>query len=101
MVNRRIVANTFVRCFLVPRYWLRIHNRANIWERVKQFMDSKFPTKEELFENFVTNRRYIISCYLHCFFFYYYFNYKIFVEICKTYLIMSNNYNLLFQMVRI
>lgn len=70
MVNRRIVANTPVRCCLIPRYWLKIHNRANIWERVKQFMDSKFPTKEQLFQNFVTNRRYTISCcYLYYFFF--------------------------------
>ncbi|XP_061934225.1 uncharacterized protein LOC107994723 isoform X2 [Apis cerana] len=59
MVNRRIVANTPVRCCLIPRYWLKIHNRANIWERVKQFMDSKFPTKEQLFQNFVTNRRWL------------------------------------------
>ncbi|KAK1138104.1 hypothetical protein K0M31_002589 [Melipona bicolor] len=59
MVNRRIVATSSVKCFLVPRYWLRIHNRANIWERVKLFMDSKFPTKEQLFEKFLTNRRWL------------------------------------------
>ncbi|KAK9304618.1 hypothetical protein QLX08_004049 [Tetragonisca angustula] len=59
MINRRIVATSSVKCFLVPRYWLRIHNRANIWERVKLFMDSKFPTKEQLFEKFLTNRRWL------------------------------------------
>ncbi|XP_033203949.2 uncharacterized protein LOC117164761 [Bombus vancouverensis nearcticus] len=59
MVNRRIVATSSVRCFLVPRYWLRIHNRANIWERVKLFLDSKFPTEGQLFEKFVTNRRWL------------------------------------------
>ncbi|CAD1472917.1 unnamed protein product [Heterotrigona itama] len=59
MVNRRIVAASSVKCFLVPRYWLRIHNRANIWERVKLFMDSKFPTKEQLFQRFLTNRRWL------------------------------------------
>ncbi|CAK9796531.1 Cyclic nucleotide-binding domain-containing protein 2 [Anthophora plagiata] len=60
MVNRRIVAVTPVRCFLVPRYFLSVHNRANIWERVKLFMDSKFPTKEQLFKEFVNNRRWLV-----------------------------------------
>lgn len=59
MLNRRIVSTTPVRCFLIPRYWLNEHNRANIWERVKLFMDSKFPTKKELFKKFVENRRYV------------------------------------------
>ncbi|KOC69263.1 Uncharacterized protein C20orf152 like protein [Habropoda laboriosa] len=59
MANRRIVAVTPVRCFLVPRYFLSVHNRANIWERVKLFMDSKFPTKERLFKTFVKNRRWL------------------------------------------
>ncbi|XP_029053416.1 uncharacterized protein LOC114880996 isoform X1 [Osmia bicornis bicornis] len=57
MIDRRIVSKTNVRCFLVPRYWINEHNRANIWERVKLFMDSKFPTKEKLFKEFVNNRR--------------------------------------------
>ncbi|XP_076749689.1 uncharacterized protein LOC143422711 isoform X2 [Xylocopa sonorina] len=59
MINRRIVATTHVRCFLVPRYWLNVHNRANIWERVKLFMNSKFPTKEQLFEEFVRKRKWL------------------------------------------
>lgn len=59
MLNRRIVSATPVRCFLIPRYWLTEHNRANIWERVKLFMDSKYPTKEQLFKQFVRNRRYV------------------------------------------
>ncbi|XP_076668702.1 uncharacterized protein LOC143369112 isoform X2 [Andrena cerasifolii] len=59
MLNRRIVSTTPVRCFLIPRYWLAEHNRANIWERVKLFMDSKYPTKEQLFKQFVRNRRWM------------------------------------------
>ncbi|XP_076244479.1 uncharacterized protein LOC143185402 [Calliopsis andreniformis] len=59
MLNRRIVTTTPVRCFLVPRYWLNKYNRANIWERVKFFMDSKFPSKKELFKKFVENRRWL------------------------------------------
>lgn len=57
MRNRRIISLTPVRCLLVPRYWLLEHNRANIWERVKVFMNSKYPSREKLFNEFVTNRR--------------------------------------------
>ncbi|XP_043267774.1 uncharacterized protein [Venturia canescens] len=59
MRNRRIVSITPVRCLLVPRYWLLEHNRANIWERVKLFMESKYPTQEKLLKHFVTNRRWM------------------------------------------
>lgn len=59
MLHRRVVAITPVRCFLIPRYWLLEQNRANIWGRVKLFMDSKYPTKEQLFDEFVRNRKYI------------------------------------------
>ncbi|KAG7204952.1 hypothetical protein KM043_005340 [Ampulex compressa] len=57
MLNRRIVSITPVRCFLIPRYWLFEHNRANIWERVKIFMDSKYPNRKRLFQEFVNNRK--------------------------------------------
>ncbi|XP_029667508.1 uncharacterized protein LOC115238091 [Formica exsecta] len=59
MLHRRIVAITPVRCFLIPRYWLLEHNRANIWGRVKQFMDSKYPTKKQLFNEFLLNRKWM------------------------------------------
>ena len=48
---------TQVRCLLIPRYWLLEKNRANIWKRVKLFMDSKYPVGDELFNKFVRNRR--------------------------------------------
>ncbi|XP_029159086.1 uncharacterized protein LOC114931267 [Nylanderia fulva] len=59
MLNRRIVAITPVKCFLIPRYWLLEHNRANIWGRVKLFMDSKYPTKKQLFNEFLLNRKWM------------------------------------------
>ncbi|XP_024945999.1 cyclic nucleotide-binding domain-containing protein 2-like [Cephus cinctus] len=59
MMNRRIVSITRMKCLLVPRYWLLEHNRANIWERVKLFLDSKYPSTEKLFEKFVRNRRWL------------------------------------------
>ncbi|XP_071570054.1 uncharacterized protein [Temnothorax nylanderi] len=59
MLHRRIVAITPVRCFLIPRYWLFEHNRANIWGRVKLFMDSKYPTKKQLFNEFLLNRKWM------------------------------------------
>ncbi|TGZ48887.1 uncharacterized protein [Temnothorax longispinosus] len=59
MLHRRIVAITPVRCFLIPRYWLFEHNRANIWGRVKLFMDSKYPTKKQLINEFLLNRKWM------------------------------------------
>ncbi|XP_046489030.1 cyclic nucleotide-binding domain-containing protein 2 [Neodiprion pinetum] len=59
MCNRRIVSISPTRCLLIPRYWLLEHNRANIWEQVRLFMDSKYPTTEQLFKKFVKNRRWM------------------------------------------
>ncbi|EGI62036.1 Uncharacterized protein C20orf152 [Acromyrmex echinatior] len=59
MLHRRIVALTPVRCFLIPRYWLFEHNRANIWGRVKLFLDLKYPTKKQLFNEFLLNRKWM------------------------------------------
>ena len=56
MNNRRIVAITPSRCLLVPRFWLTQHNRANIWERVKHFMNSKYPNNKQLLNKYVENR---------------------------------------------
>ncbi|XP_063986613.1 uncharacterized protein LOC135167391 [Diachasmimorpha longicaudata] len=57
MKNRRIVSMTPVRCLLVPRYWLFAHNRGNIWERVKLFMNNKYPSRDQLFNKFLSDRR--------------------------------------------
>ncbi|KAL6448422.1 hypothetical protein ACFW04_000385 [Cataglyphis niger] len=59
MLHRRIVAITPVRCFLIPRYWLLEHNYANIWGRVIQYMNSKYPTKKQLFNKFLLNRKWM------------------------------------------
>ncbi|XP_012063936.1 PREDICTED: uncharacterized protein LOC105627259 [Atta cephalotes] len=59
MLYRRVIAITPVRCFLIPRYWLLEHNRANIWGRVKLFMDLKYPTKKQLFNEFLLNRKWM------------------------------------------
>ncbi|XP_018340715.1 PREDICTED: uncharacterized protein LOC108747623 [Trachymyrmex septentrionalis] len=59
MLHRRVVAITPVQCFLIPRYWLLEHNRANIWGRVKLFMDLKYPTKKQLFNEFLLNRKWM------------------------------------------
>ncbi|XP_051172498.1 uncharacterized protein LOC127288852 [Leptopilina boulardi] len=57
MRNRRIVSLTDVRCLLIPRYWLLKQNRANIWERVKLFLNSKYPNSDELLQTFVVHRK--------------------------------------------
>ncbi|XP_066591883.1 uncharacterized protein [Prorops nasuta] len=59
MRNKRIVSNTHVRCFLIPRYWLMDNNRANIWGRVKTFLNEMYPNKKELYKEFVNNRKWM------------------------------------------
>ncbi|KAG5343547.1 CNBD2 protein, partial [Acromyrmex charruanus] len=36
-----------------------LHNRANIWGRVKLFLDLKYPTKKQLFNEFLLNRKWM------------------------------------------
>ncbi|XP_043469974.1 uncharacterized protein LOC122503478 [Leptopilina heterotoma] len=59
MRNRRIVSLTDVKCLLIPRYWLLKQNRANIWERVKLFLNSKYPNRDELLQKFASQRKWI------------------------------------------
>ncbi|KAI4497774.1 hypothetical protein M0802_007100 [Mischocyttarus mexicanus] len=61
MDNRRIVSVTPVRCFLIPRYWLMEHNQANIWHRVRLFMDSKFLTRNQLFREWIQYKRKLVN----------------------------------------
>ena len=56
MRNRRIIATSPVKCLLIPRFWLTQHNRANIWDRVKIFMDSKYPSKDELLQKYISDK---------------------------------------------
>ncbi|XP_014211529.1 uncharacterized protein LOC106641575 [Copidosoma floridanum] len=57
MKNRRIVSITPVKCLLIPRFWLTKHNRANVWERVKSFLNFKYPSHQELFHKFTNHKR--------------------------------------------
>ncbi|XP_014227685.2 uncharacterized protein LOC106652987 [Trichogramma pretiosum] len=57
MRNRRIIATTPVKCLLIPNFWLTQHNRANIWDRVKSFLNSKYPSNKELLQKYVENKK--------------------------------------------
>jgi hypothetical protein len=56
MKNRRVVSLTPVKCLLIPRYWLLQHNRANIWPRVKNFLNSQYLSNKQLLDKYVENR---------------------------------------------
>lgn len=62
MDNRRVLSLTPVRCLLIPKNWLFKYNRSNIWKRIELFLNSKYPTRDELFKKFKMNRRY---CKIH------------------------------------
>ncbi|KAF7991688.1 hypothetical protein HCN44_010489 [Aphidius gifuensis] len=60
MDNRRVISLTPVRCLLIPKNWLFKYNRSNIWKRIELFLNSKYPTRDELFKKFKMNKRWII-----------------------------------------
>ncbi|KAJ8727038.1 hypothetical protein PYW08_015435 [Mythimna loreyi] len=57
MRDRRIVALTPVDCMLMPKMWLLQRNTANIWSRIQHFLEKKIPTKKQLFQDYVSARR--------------------------------------------
>ncbi|CAH1635240.1 unnamed protein product [Spodoptera littoralis] len=59
MRDRRIIALTPVDCMLMPKMWLLQRNTANIWSRIEHFLDKKIPSKRQLFQEFVSARRWL------------------------------------------
>lgn len=41
MRDRRIVAITPVECMLMPKIWLLQRNTANIWTRIRHYLEKK------------------------------------------------------------
>lgn len=56
-INRRVVAVTKVECLLVPRYWLMQRNVGNIWNRIKQYLNSHIPSVNEVQKEFLKGRK--------------------------------------------
>ncbi|XP_048481143.1 protein phosphatase 2C and cyclic nucleotide-binding/kinase domain-containing protein [Plutella xylostella] len=57
MRDRRVVAAARVACMLLPKVWLLQKNTTNIWTRVQRYLERKIPTKRQLFNEFVSARR--------------------------------------------
>ncbi|XP_049836355.1 cAMP-dependent protein kinase type I-alpha regulatory subunit-like isoform X1 [Schistocerca gregaria] len=57
LTDRRIIALTPVECLLCPRYWIMQNNKANLWVRIKRFVDRRLPSTQQVFHSFVENRR--------------------------------------------
>ncbi|XP_023158482.1 uncharacterized protein LOC101458382 isoform X1 [Ceratitis capitata] len=57
--HRVIMARTTVQCLMLPRYWLleRDQNPGNIWQRRRFYLDSTIPSREQLFKDFLTTRK--------------------------------------------
>ncbi|CAG9815817.1 unnamed protein product [Phaedon cochleariae] len=56
--RRRVVAITPTNCLLIPRYWILKNNIDNIWNRVQQFLNKHIPTSEQIFENFIQEKKF-------------------------------------------
>ncbi|CAB3236146.1 unnamed protein product [Arctia plantaginis] len=59
MRDRRIVALTPVECMLMPKIWLLQRNTANIWTRIRHYLEKKIPTKKQLFKVFEVERHWV------------------------------------------
>lgn len=62
-LDRIIIAKSEVQVLLVPRYWLfqKEQNLGNVWSRTKIFLNANVPSRERLFQEFLSNRRW--RCY--------------------------------------
>ncbi|XP_011500873.1 PREDICTED: uncharacterized protein LOC105364592 [Ceratosolen solmsi marchali] len=56
MKNRHVVSLSPITCLMIPLYWLLKHNRANIWTRVKNFLNDKLPNNKQLLDIYIKNR---------------------------------------------
>ncbi|XP_037027542.1 uncharacterized protein LOC119068165 [Bradysia coprophila] len=54
MIDRAIVARNVVQCLEIPRYLLfqKTQNLGNIWQRLKMYLNSSIPSRQQLFEDF-------------------------------------------------
>lgn len=59
MEGRLLVATSSVRLLRIPMYLLRQQNASNIWLRIKQFLDSRIPTNEELLQRYVEEKEWV------------------------------------------
>ncbi|RZF46816.1 hypothetical protein LSTR_LSTR008048 [Laodelphax striatellus] len=57
--GRTVVAKTAVTCILIPRYVIYNNDYANMWSRIEQFLSSRMPNTQELFQKFVEGRKWI------------------------------------------
>nr|CAD7406460.1 unnamed protein product [Timema cristinae] len=59
MQDRRVIAVSKVECLLIPQYWIMQHNRANIWVRIRQFLDQNIPSQVQIFKAFLEHRKWL------------------------------------------
>lgn len=57
--HRGIMARTTVQCLLIPRFWLleKQQNPGNIWQRRRFYLDTTIPSRETLFKDFLSTRK--------------------------------------------
>ncbi|XP_055615342.1 rho GTPase-activating protein gacV-like [Toxorhynchites rutilus septentrionalis] len=60
--DRSVVARERVHCMLVPRYWLFMseQNVGNVWARIKMYLDSTIPSREQLFKQFLGDLNWVV-----------------------------------------
>jgi hypothetical protein len=48
-----------VECLLCPYQWLVKNSKANIWQKIKHFLETYLPAKEQLFKEFLNHHRWL------------------------------------------
>ncbi|CAH0385529.1 unnamed protein product [Bemisia tabaci] len=54
--NKWVVAQNAVKCLRIPLHVLMANNKGNVWCRIRQFLDLRFPSSDEVFKQFVAQR---------------------------------------------
>ncbi|XP_069678762.1 uncharacterized protein [Periplaneta americana] len=57
--DRSVIAVTEVECLLCSRHWLMKHSKANIWQRIVNFLNAHLPSKEDIFTEFLVQRKWL------------------------------------------
>ncbi|XP_037967698.2 uncharacterized protein LOC105391233 [Plutella xylostella] len=55
--DRFIIALERVTCLLLPRLWLEQRDPTSNWPRVRRYLDRNIPSKQELFQTFLTQQK--------------------------------------------
>lgn len=45
----------------IPKYFLKLHNKGNLWGRMREFFNHTYPSASTIFHQFIVDRKWNIS----------------------------------------